>query len=111
MADNIRILSWRLDINLTMVGEFRQKLQQFVETEGEFLVLNMQEVSYINSTALGIIADAVFQARKMNKELVIAGVEGTLEEIFDIVKFASFIHIFAKVEMAEAYFTSVHQSE
>ena len=40
----------------------------------------------------------------MNKELVIAGVEGTLEEIFDIVKFVSFIHIFAKVEMAEAYF-------
>ena len=51
MADNIRILSWGLDINLTMVGEFRQKSQQFVEIEGEFLVLNMQEVSYINSTA------------------------------------------------------------
>jgi anti-sigma B factor antagonist len=110
-VDNIRILSWELDINLTIVDEFRQKLQQFVNAEGKYLVLNMQEVTYINSTALGIIADAVFQARKTNKQLVIAGVEGTLEEIFDIVKFASFIHIFAKVELAEAYFASIHQPE
>ncbi|MFC0476352.1 STAS domain-containing protein [Robertmurraya beringensis] len=66
----------------------------------ESVILSLKGVGYINSAGLGVIADAVMQARKQGKELVVANIQGPISEIFEIVKFGSFIHLFATEEEA-----------
>lgn len=90
----IDIFAWNEDITLNNTEQFRKAMAQFIQKPAEYLILNMEQVKYINSAGLGIIANSVMTARKQQKELVIAGVQDTLQEIFHIVKFASFIKLF-----------------
>jgi anti-sigma B factor antagonist len=90
----IDIFVWNEDITLNNTEQFRKAMAKFIQNPAEYLILNMEEVKYINSAGLGIIANSVMTARKQQKELVIAGVRDSLQEIFHIVKFASFIKLF-----------------
>jgi anti-sigma B factor antagonist len=63
----------------------------------------------LNSAALGVIADACLSSKRNNKELVIAGIEPTVEEIFNIVYFPTFIKIFVETEAAHGYFQGVKE--
>jgi len=100
----IMILEWNEDITLKNAEDFKKAMKEFIEDKPEYMILNMKEVKYINSTGLGIIADSVMTSRKEQKELVIAELQESVKEIFDIVKFASFIKLFAREEEAIKYF-------
>lgn len=102
--EHIDIFVWNEDITLNNTEQFRKAMAKFIQNPAEYLILNMEQVKYINSAGLGIIADSVMTARKQRKELVIAGIQDSLQEIFHIVKFASFIKLFATEEDAINYF-------
>ena len=73
-------------------------------TEESRLIVNLANTNYINSAGLGIIADSVMQARKSQKELVIADIQQSVKEIFAIVKFTSFMKVFESEKEAIDYF-------
>ena len=84
--------------------QFRQEMEKFVHDDVEHLILNLANTNYINSAGLGIIADSVMQARKSQKELVIADIQQSVKEIFTIVKFTSFMKVFESEIEAIEYF-------
>ncbi|WP_144038736.1 STAS domain-containing protein [Geobacillus sp. 47C-IIb] len=88
---------------LNNVESFRQALEQLLAERADQLIVNMEAVNYINSAGLGMIADSVMAARAQQKELVVAGVKGSLAEIFRIVKFYSFMKLFATEKEAIDY--------
>jgi anti-sigma B factor antagonist len=90
-------------VTLTNIEQFKTAMSQFMECDSEQLVLNIASVKYMNSAALGIIAECVVTARKQKKELVIAHISEPLKEIFFIVKFATFIKLFATEKEAVQY--------
>ncbi|WP_066059394.1 STAS domain-containing protein [Robertmurraya korlensis] len=96
---------WNQDVTLKTADSFREELLTFIQMKNNKLILSLKEVEYINSSGLGVIADAVIQARKQGKELVVANIQDPISEIFEIVKFGSFIHFFATVEEATQYLT------
>ncbi|AMX84637.1 anti-anti-sigma factor [Geobacillus subterraneus] len=98
-------LTWTEDITLNNVESFRQALERLLAEQADQLIVNMEAVNYINSAGLGMIADSVMAARAQQKELVVAGVTGSLAEIFHIVKFSSFIKLFATEKDAIDYFS------
>lgn len=100
----ISTLRWNEDITLKNIDSFRMAMQSFIQQEESHLILNIARVSYLNSAALGIMADSVIKAKKNNKVLVIGGVQSSVEEIFQIVKFETFINIFSEYEEAVKFF-------
>jgi anti-sigma B factor antagonist len=100
----IHVFTWNEDITLNNTEQFRKAMAKLIEEPADHLILNMEQVKYINSAGLGIIADGVMTARKQQKELVVAGVQGSLQEIFHIVKFSSFIKLFKTEKEAIHYF-------
>lgn len=97
----IQLLNWNIDVTLKNVDDFRRAIQKLLESESTGLVLELTDVSYLNSAALGVVADAVLTAGRMGKELVIAGVQSTVGEIFEIVHFSTLMKIF--LELNDAY--------
>lgn len=97
-------LNWMEDITLANIEEFRNAISRLIDSEATSLILNVKGVQYVNSAALGAIADAVMKARKNQKELVITETQQAVREIFDIVKFSSFIKFFESDEAAFRYF-------
>jgi anti-sigma B factor antagonist len=102
--ETIHVFAWNEDITLNNTEQFRKAMAELIEWPADYLILNMEQVKYINSAGLGIIADSVMTARKRQKELVIAGVQGSLQEIFHIVKFSAFIKLFETEKEAMHYF-------
>lgn len=102
--EEIITYDWNQDVTLKTADLFREELQSFIQTEKKKLILSLKGVGYINSSGLGVIADAVMQARKQGKELVVANIQKPISEIFEIVKFGSFIHLFVTEEGAIQFF-------
>lgn len=99
----IGVFQWPHDVSVANAEEFSSRLAGFVQTDAKRLILVLQDVNYVNSVALGAIASSVLEARRNGKELVVAGVTGTLREIFNIVKFDRFIQLFDTAEEAEVH--------
>lgn len=104
MEDKVQRLSWKTDVTLKNVDEFRKALLKLTDSQKTKLILELTTVSYLNSAALGVIADAVLSAGRTDKELIIAGVQATVGEIFEIVHFRTLMKIFPDINEAYAYF-------
>lgn len=78
LRDNdIQVLNGEQDISLRNVDDFRLAVRKLLDCEKEQLILNLSKVVYLNSAALGVIADAALVAGKHRKQLVVAGVQPT----------------------------------
>jgi anti-sigma B factor antagonist len=99
------ILRWNQEITLKKSEDFKKALASFLDKDGEWFILSLKDVAYINSAGLGAIAHSVISARKANKELVIVHIQPTVAEIFSIVKFQTFIKFFDTEKEAIEYFS------
>ncbi|MRN51426.1 STAS domain-containing protein [Paenibacillus monticola] len=107
--ENIQLLNWGKDVTLKNVDEFRMAIWKLLESDQSELILELTDVAYLNSAALGVIADAVLSAGRSDKELVLAGIQSTVGEIFQIVHFSTFMKIFIEVNDAYTYFDSLRE--
>lgn len=104
--NQVSLLNWKEDVTLKNIGSFKNAMKELLQLDGEQLLLFLQDVQYVNSGALGVIADSVMTARKNRKELVVVATQQSVKEIFNIVKFGSFIKIFNTKEEGLQYFES-----
>ena len=58
------------------------------------VVLNFQDVDYINSTGIALIVGLLAQARKSHRRLVVCGLSEHYQEIFRITRLSDFMQIF-----------------
>jgi len=96
-------LEWKEDITFQTIDQFRESMNELLVQPGPVIILNMEQVTYVNSAALGVLADSVVKGRRSGKELLIAGIQPTVGEIFSIVKFEKFIKLFTELERALEY--------
>lgn len=94
------------DITIRNVEIFQNKMKTFLTDAKQFLLLDLEHVEYLNSSALGIIAHTAMQSKQLDKKFVVAGIHPSLEEIFIIVKFSSFMRLFPTVEEGMDYLTN-----
>ncbi|MDZ5474112.1 STAS domain-containing protein [Bacillus sp. 31A1R] len=105
--DSMDILQVNQEITIKNVEQFKVNLESLLEsTQKRYLILDLEKVTYLNSSALGCIADTAMKAKKVNKELVVAGIKPPIDEIFHIVKFEFFMELFKSKEEAVEYFSS-----
>ncbi|MED4037428.1 MULTISPECIES: STAS domain-containing protein [Niallia] len=101
---HIDILEMNEDITIKNSEHFRLMMGKFLTESTSFFILDLSRVSYLNSSGLGVIADGAMKASKNGKELVVAGINPPMNEIFEIVKFNTFMELFSSLELAEGYF-------
>lgn len=92
------------ELTIQNTEAFKTAMAEFIQSPKKQLVLDLSGVNYINSSSLGTIAHSVMSARKAQKDLILCGVQASLEEIFEIVKFKSFMNLFPTIEEAKRYF-------
>lgn len=104
--EGIDILKVDREITIKNIEYFKEEMYRLLNKAGDYIILNLEDVAYLNSSALGIIADTSLKARKLDKELVVIEVSDALDEIFKIVKFDTFMEFFPTFEHARSYFES-----
>ncbi|MFP4321619.1 MAG: STAS domain-containing protein [Anaerolineales bacterium] len=79
-------------------------LQTAVSEEKYKLVLNMQNVRYINSSGLRTLADILTQSKENDGDLKLAALDPKVKRVLEIVGFDNFFAIHASTEEAIASF-------
>ncbi|RXI98200.1 anti-sigma factor antagonist [Anaerobacillus alkaliphilus] len=101
--NRIEVLLTSIEITVKNVNEFKGGLEKLLNSNSNYLLLDLSKTIYMNSAALGCIADTVMKAKKLEKEIVIGGIQSTILEVFKIIKFESFVTLFTDLDEAINY--------
>ena len=89
----------------SLVLEHLVAFQEVWESHPEpFLVLDVSQLSYIDSAAIGFLVNAYVTREKNGKKLALAGVKGMTERILNVTRVAKVLSLYPSVEAAEASF-------
>ncbi len=66
------------------------------------IVLNFNQVSYINSTGIALIVGLMARSRKTHRRLAVYGLSEHYKEIFQITRLADFLSIYENETAAQA---------
>jgi anti-sigma B factor antagonist len=75
-------------------------------TEYHYLVLNVADVSYIDSGGLGTLVAMYTSAQHSGGHIALAGLTGKLRDVLQITKLVTVFEVFATVEEAAAIFNT-----
>ncbi|HHY71754.1 MAG TPA: STAS domain-containing protein [Bacillus bacterium] len=99
----IQTLVWNNNLTLDNIENFKASIEKLLVMNIDGIILNLENVSYMNEQALGIIAKAAKEAQGMDKELVIINNQASMKKIFEMVQFDSIVQVFSKEQYAQKY--------
>jgi anti-sigma B factor antagonist len=84
----------------TETEELKQSLHQIAESNKNFLIIDLEKVTYLNSTALGVLISAHAHFVKLNGKVILCNISKTLKNIFVITKLTLVFPIFETIDEA-----------
>ena len=84
--------------------EFEEELTKLVENGQHHLLLDLEKLTYINSTGLGLLMATFRQVRQYSGDLVIAKMSDKITNIFNLLGFSRLIHTYPTEQEALAQF-------
>lgn len=85
-------------------AEPAEQLQELLKAGARRIVLDLREASYVSAIGLGIVADAVRQARRAGGDVKIVASRPALRRIFDLGELDSLLEFYDDVESARQAF-------
>jgi anti-sigma B factor antagonist len=101
-APGIPLVQLRGEIDLHTCPELRATLQQLMEAGQHTIVLNLAEVPYLDSAALGVLVDAVRRARENHGGIYLTHVTPFVRRAFEITRLIKIFQVHDSVEAAVA---------
>lgn len=93
-GDQIRVLALAGEIDLHFARVFRGLLQEKREKPAEALVLDLSEVTFIDSTGIAAIIEHLRRATQLGGRFVIGGMSQAVKEIFEVINLQKAMPVF-----------------
>lgn len=71
--------------NADLVLKIKDKINEMIEKNSPFIILNLGEVSEMNSTVLGIIVSRLRRIRNLGGDIRIANISPDVQQIFTLI--------------------------
>jgi anti-anti-sigma factor len=86
-------------------ADAKAELKKLTDARHYKIVLNMQNVTYVNSTAIGAIVAVAQQVRRRKGDLKIYGMKEDIRKVFDLVGASKILEIFETEQEAASSFS------
>jgi anti-anti-sigma factor len=83
---NIPVLHLRGEIDLHTCGGFRDKLRELIELGNYAILIDLTEVPYLDSAALGVLVDAERRVREHEGRIGLVGATPFVRRAFEITR-------------------------
>lgn len=83
------------------------ELQELNAPEGMNWIMDLGELTHTNSNGIGFLVRSLTRSRINNGELVLCGVKGTVEKLFEIAKINEIFTIYINVSEAKQHFNKL----
>jgi anti-sigma B factor antagonist len=103
-VDGVTVLTYSENaMTSTNAGEFRREVTPFLEAGGR-LVLDLRRVSFLDSSALGILLACLRQLNEAGGDLKLCGLTKQVRQVIELVRFNRVFDILESREQAVAAF-------
>jgi anti-sigma B factor antagonist len=94
LEKDMAVLDLYGEINGAAEASLNAAYSQAEQENPAAVLLNFQNVAYINSTGIALIVGLLAQARKAHRRLVVCGLSEHYQEIFRITRLSDFMQIY-----------------
>jgi len=94
------VLSLEGEIDLHVSPRVSISLRQMIEKKPKRLVVNLSGVTYLDSSGLAVLIEAMQNVEKYGGKFALAGMQETVRSIFEIARLDQVFHIFMDVDSA-----------
>ena len=98
--DEIYIIDVLGEMDLYNSYKLKELIMKMIEKKIEKFIINMEEVEYIDSSGIGALIYITSTIKKMNLNLSITNVHGSVKKVIELTKLSSFFPIFPNLEEA-----------
>jgi len=103
--DAVAILDISGEIDLYNAPQIKDHLNQLIEDKIYKVIINLDRVTYIDSSGIGALIAGVSNLKKYNGTLKIINTSGAVRKVLELTKLNAFFEIF---DNEDAAFTSFH---
>jgi len=89
----IAVLEVHGDLQTEELVEVKNRMEEWMDKEYRFFVLNFRHSERIHATALGILVEELKRLRHNGGDMKLANVRGSLKRVFDLTGTASLFEI------------------
>ena len=98
--ERIRVLALAGEIDLHFASVFRTLLEQPTDVPTEALVLDLSQVTFIDSSGIAVIIEHLRSATRHSNAFCIGGLSDPVKQIFEIINLQKAMPVFATREAA-----------
>ncbi|AFM13618.1 STAS domain-containing protein [Turneriella parva] len=102
--DAITILDIQGEIDLYNAPEIKDIIQKLIEAQKYNVIINLEKVSYIDSSGIGALISSLSNLKKYQGGLKIINVYASVKKVFELTKLTSFFEIYESEGEALAKF-------
>ncbi len=96
----IAIFSPEGELDVSNVPELNKALGEILKGGQKKIIIDLDRVSYMDSSALGVLVNSLKELRKQNGILKIANLKGNVERIFKLTRLIKFFETYSSTEQA-----------
>lgn len=100
--DQIPVISLKGEIDLHTCGAFRDTMRELIENKHYNLVVNLAEVPYLDSAALGVLVDAVRRVREHDGCICLVATTPFVRRAFEITRLVKIFQMYDDTDAALA---------
>ena len=94
------VISLRGEIDLYNAPEIRELVEKLITEKQVHIVIDMEEVTYIDSSGIGALISSLNNLKKKNGSLKITNITGSVRKVFELTKLSSFFDIYESIPEA-----------
>jgi len=98
--EGIPVLEVRGEVDVSTAPELREKLLALAEQGSTIAVVDLSEVSFVDSTALGVLVSGVKRLRSSGGDLRLVVTQPRISKVFEITGLTDVFAIFTSAEEA-----------
>jgi len=103
-SDGVVILDIQGEIDLYNAPEIKKSIKDQTDANKKNIIINLEKVSYIDSSGIGVLISSLSQLRKIGGGLKITNVFASVKKVFELTKLTSFFDIYENEEAAKKSF-------
>jgi len=102
---NAAVLEVQGEVELHNAPKLRAQLHLLCGSPNPHVIVDLSQVSFIDSTGIGVLVGALKRAREASGDLIIVGAKDRVHRIFEITGLLGALPLAKTVEEAEKYFS------
>ena len=98
--NEIYVVDVKGDMDLYNSYKLKDLIKKMIESNVKKIIINLGDVSYIDSSGIGALIHIYSTVKKMNYDIVFVNIHGSVKKVIELTKLTSYFPIVGSIEDA-----------